>query len=145
MIKAIPYLNSNRANEMLDFYEKNFGAVIKNKTMGDDKMFEDAPEEFKMPEEVAKNFVMNAEFEMLGQTFMLSDSWGKKEVNNEGVSICFTFDGSNEEEVALAKGLYEKAVESGCEITMPIGETEWTKTYAMFEDPFGISWMISAY
>lgn len=82
---------------------------------------------------------MNAEFEILGQTFMLSDSWEKKEVNNEGVNICFTFDGSNEAEVAQAKDFYQSAVDAGCHVTMPIGETEWTKIYAMFDDPLGVS------
>lgn len=144
MFKAISYLSSNRANEMLDFYVEHFDAVVTSKVMGDDKMFEGAPEEFKMPEEVAKNFVMNASFEINGQTFMLSDSWGKEEVNNEGVSICFTFDGNDEDELQQAIKFYEKAVEAGCKVTMPLGETEWTKYYAMFEDPFGISWMISA-
>lgn len=47
--------------------------------------------------------------------------------------------------MAQAKDFYESAVEAGCKIVMPLGETEWTKMYAMFDDPFGISWMISAY
>lgn len=144
MIKAIAYLSSNRANEMLDFYEKHFGAVIKTRIMANDKMFESSSEDMKMPEELAKDFVMNAEFEILGQTFMLSDSWEKKEVNNEGAAICFTFDGSNEEEVKMATDFYQGAVDSACQITMPLGKTEWTNMYAMFTDPFGISWMISA-
>lgn len=77
MFKSIPYLNSNRASEMLDFYEKHFDAVIISKVMADDKMFANSSEDMKMPAEIAKDFVMNAEFEILGQTFMLSDSWGQ--------------------------------------------------------------------
>ncbi|MBG9979413.1 VOC family protein [Facklamia lactis] len=145
MFKAIPYLCTDRANEMLEFYQEHFGAVVKNKTMGNDEKFKGSAEEFQMPEEVAKDFVMNAEFELMGQTFMVSDSWGKKPVNNEGASICFTFDGKNEAEVEQAKAFYQKALDTDCEITMPLGETEWTNLYAMFNDPFGITWMISAY
>lgn len=144
MFKAIVYLNTNRANEMLDFYQEHFGAKIISKTMGDDPMFAGSGEDMQMPAEMAKDFVMNAEFEILGQSFMASDTWGKEEIDNTGANVCFTFDGSNEEEVSQAKDFYQKAIEAGCEITMPLGETEWTKLFAMFDDPFGVSWMLSA-
>lgn len=144
MFKAIAYLNSNRASEMLDFYEKNFDAVVISKVMANDTMFANSSEDMKMPEEIAKDFVMNAEFEILEQTFMLSDTWEKQEINNQGANICFTFDGNNEAEIEQAKAFYNSALESGCKIIMPLGPTEWTKMYAMWDDPFGVTWMISA-
>lgn len=144
MFKAIPYLNSNRASEMLAFYEKHFNAVIKSKTMADDDMFGHSFESMNISEEEAKEFIMNAELEILGQAFMLSDTWGKEEVDNQGVYICFVFDGEDETEVKQAKDFYQNALDGGCEVLMPLGETEWTRIYALFKDPFGISWMISA-
>lgn len=145
MFKAIVYLNTNRANEMLDFYQEHFDAKILSKVMGDDAMFADSAEDMQMPAGMAKDFVMNAEFEILGQSLMVSDTWGKREIDNTGANVCFTFDGNHPEEVARAKEFYHKAEAAGCEITMPLGETEWTSLFAMFDDPFGISWMLSAY
>ncbi|WP_240664065.1 glyoxalase/bleomycin resistance/extradiol dioxygenase family protein [Macrococcus sp. DPC7161] len=144
MIKAVPYFNFANALEVLNFYEEKFGAEIVSKTMGDDEMFKDLPEEFKMPEDVAKRFVMNAEFKLLGQTFMISSTMGEREVNNEGVNVCFTFDGSNDIEVKVATEFFDRAVAAGSEVTMPLGPTEWSKLYGMFKDPYGISWMINA-
>ncbi|WP_331466719.1 glyoxalase/bleomycin resistance/extradiol dioxygenase family protein [Macrococcoides goetzii] len=144
MIKAVQYFNFHNSLEVLDFYEKHLGAKIINKTMGDDEIFRDMPEEYKMPEEVAKQFVMNAEFEILGQRFMISDSWGQREVNNEGTSVCFTFDGNDEEDVKQATDFYHKAIEAGCKEAMPLGQTEWSKLYGYFNDPFGVTWMINA-
>lgn len=144
MFKAVTYLNTNRASEMLAFYEDKFGAKIISKIMGDNEMFAGSSEDMQMPAEMAKDFVMNAEFEILGQTFMVSDSWGKREINNEGANVCFTFDCNNESEVAQAQSFYQSAVDAGCEIVMPMGATEWTKMYAMFNDPFGVTWMVSA-
>ncbi|WP_232508190.1 VOC family protein [Macrococcoides bohemicum] len=107
-------------------------------------MFKDMPEKYKMPEEVAKQFVINAEFEILGERLMICDSWGQHEVNNEGISICFTFDGNNEEDVKKVKDFYHKAIEVGCKEVMPLGQTEWSKLYGYFNDPFGVTWMINA-
>nr|WP_243720560.1 hypothetical protein [Macrococcus goetzii] len=45
-------------------------------------MFKDMPEKYKMPEEVAKQFVINAEFEILGERLMISDSWGHRFVSH---------------------------------------------------------------
>nr|WP_243720009.1 VOC family protein [Macrococcus lamae] len=102
------------------------------------------PEEYKMPEEVAKNFVMNASFTLLDKTFMASDTWGNRDINNEGAQVCFIFDGNDEEAVNRVKDLFQKAELAGCKIPMPLGPTEWTNLYGSFTDPFGVSWMASA-
>lgn len=144
MIKAVPYFNFHNTLEVLDFYEQHLGAKIISKTLGDDEMFKDMPDEFKMPDDVAKQFVMNAEFEIFAERFMVSDTWGQKEVSNEGTSVCFTFDGNNEEEIKAATKFYNKAIAAGCKEEMPLGQTEWSKLYGHFKDPFGVTWMINA-
>ncbi|MCG7418867.1 VOC family protein [Macrococcoides goetzii] len=144
MIKAVPYFIFHNTLEVLDFYEQHLGAKIISKTLGDDEMFKDMPDEFKMPDDVAKQFVMNAEFEIFAERFMVSDTWGQKEVSNEGTSVCFTFDGNNEEEIKAATEFYNKAIAAGCKEEMPLGQTEWSKLYGHFKDPFGVTWMINA-
>lgn len=144
MIKAVTYFNFGNALEALTFYEEKLGAEIVSKTMGDDEMFKNLPEEYKMPDEVAKRFVMNAEFKILGQHFMVSSTQGERPVNNEGMNVCFTFDGNDEEDVKAATTFYQRALDAGCQETMPLGETEWSKLYGMFQDTFGVTWMINA-
>lgn len=144
MFNAVQYFNYSNALEALEFYEKNFGAKIINKAMADDNMFSDSLEEMGMAEEEAGTFVMNAEFEILGQHFMASSTWGQKEIDNEGASMCFTFDGKNDEAVNMARDFYNRAVEAGCKVDMELGPTEWTEFFASVRDPYGITWMLSA-
>ncbi|WP_338061514.1 glyoxalase/bleomycin resistance/extradiol dioxygenase family protein [Staphylococcus ratti] len=144
MIKSVSYFNFENALEALNFYEAKLGAEVVSKTMGDDEMFKDLPEEYKMPKDVAKRFVMNAEFKILGETFMVSSTRDERPISNEGTNVCFTFDGSNDADVKAATDFYKRAIEAGCEETMPLGETEWSKLYGMFKDPYGVTWMINA-
>lgn len=144
MIKAITYFNFKNTAEVLEFYEENFGAELMTRTMGNDSVFEDVLKEYNMSEEEAKDFVMNAEFTILGKTFMASDIMGDKLVNNEAVNVCFTFDGDNDAERERVKEFYYKALEGGCKEIIPLQETEWTDLYGMFKDPYGITWMVNA-
>lgn len=144
MIKSVSYFNFANALEALTFYETKFGAEIVSKTMGDDDMFKDLPSEYKMPHDVAKRFVMNAEFKILGETFMMSSTRGEQPISNEGTNICFTFDGNNEKELNEATEFFKRAIDAGCNEVMPLGATEWSKLYGMFQDPYGVTWMINA-
>ncbi|WP_411843317.1 VOC family protein [Salinicoccus sp. HZC-1] len=144
MFKAVQYFNFSNALEALEFYQKNFGARIISKSMADNEMFRESLEHMGMSLDEAENFVMNAEFEILGQHFMASSTWKQKEIDNEGASICFTFDGKDNEAVEKAKDFYGRAVEAGCKVDMELGPTEWTELFASIRDPYGISWMLSA-
>ncbi|CAM4307694.1 VOC family protein [Jeotgalicoccus halotolerans] len=131
------------ALETLEFYEKNFDAVINSKSLATDPMFADALDEMGMSKEDAETFVMNAEFEVLGQKFMASSTWGHKEIDNAGAAAAFTFDINNPDELEQVKSFYSKAIEAGCHADMEAGPTEWTEYFASFKDPYGVSWMIS--
>lgn len=144
MFNAMQYFNFSNALEALEFYEKNFGARVIGKSMADDDMFRDSLEEMGMSEEEARTFVMNAEFEILGQHFMASSTWGQKEIDNEGASLCFIFDGEDAEAVNQAKDFYNGAVKAGCQVDMELGPTEWTELFGSIRDPYGITWMLSA-
>lgn len=143
MVEAIQYFNFPNANEALDFYEENFDAVITSKVLASDPMFEDGLEEMGMSQEDAESFVMKAEFEVLGQKFMVSTTWEKKEIDNSGANVTFVFNTSNQEDYDTVKQFYRKAIEAGCVADMEEGPTEWTEYFASFKDPFGVSWMIS--
>lgn len=143
MIKAVQYFNYSNALEALEFYEKNFDAVINTKIMASDPKFAAGLDEMGMSAEDAETFVMNAEFEVLGQRFMASSTWQHKDIDNSGAIITFVFDSNNEEELNAVTNLYNKAVEAGCRVDMKLGPTEWTRYFASFKDPYGINWMIS--
>lgn len=143
MIKAVQYFNYSNALEALDFYEKNFGAKILSKTLASDPMFVESLGEMGMSKEDAQDFVMNAEFEILGQHFMASSTWGHEEIDNSGAAVAFSFDVKNPEELEQIEQFYKRAVEAGCHVDMEAGPTEWTKYFASVKDPFGISWMMS--
>ena len=66
MIKTVQYFNFSNALEAFELYENNFDAVINSKALATEPMFADALDEMGMSKEGAENFVMNAEFEVLG-------------------------------------------------------------------------------
>lgn len=139
-MKAVQYFNFQNSLAALNFYEKHLGATNIQRVSGDNEMFNDMPEEFQVP----PDFTMNASFEILGERFYCSDTWKNKKIDNSGAIVTFTFDHSNEADKAAAQAFFDKAVEAGCEVTMPLGATEWSEFYGMFNDPFGVTWMINA-
>lgn len=139
-MKAVQYFNFQNSLAALNFYEEHFGATDIQRVGGDHEMFANMPEEYQ----VDADFTMNASFNILGETFYCSDTWKNKKIDNSGAIVTFTFDGSNEAEKEKAKAFFDKAVEAGCEVTMPLGKTEWSDFYGMFNDPFGVTWMVNA-
>lgn len=139
-MKSVQYFNFQNSLAALNFYEKYLGATDIQRVGGDHEMFADMPEEY----EIDKNFTMNASFKILGETFYCSDTMKNKRIDNSGAIVAFTFDYSNESDKQLAEAFFNKAIEGGCEATMPLGKTEWSELYGMFNDPFGVTWMINA-
>lgn len=139
-MKTIQYFNFKNSLAALNFYEQHLGAVNIHRVGGDDEMFKDMPEEYQ----VDGDFTMHATFEILGQTFYCSDTWKNKKIDNSGAIVTFTFDYNNEDERQQAVTFFENAINGGCVATMELGQTEWSPLYGMFNDPFGVTWMISA-
>lgn len=133
-----PYLNFARTQEALDFYQQ-LGATHIELTLGSDEMFSNLPEE----QRVAPDFVMNASFELFGHLIYASDSWGNTEVDQAASNIAFDFDLNLPEEVEQVRSFMTRAVELGGEVTMPLGETEWTPMFGMVRDSLGITWIFN--
>ncbi|WP_124058911.1 VOC family protein [Vaginisenegalia massiliensis] len=136
MFTVIPYFNFPNALEALTYYEETLGAKVTSKFMANDPLFGQA--------DADEDVIMNAEFELLGQRFMLSTTPDKTPVNNEGVYVAFNFDGKDQEAMVQAQAFYERAIQSDSQILVPLGATPWSPLYGMFTDPFGISWMVNA-
>ena len=141
MVKHYQYFNFQNAREAIDYYKDNFNASLVSIQMMDDAMFEDTSEFKDVPAEVKENFVMNAEIEILGHGFYISDTWNGRDINNEGAMMAFVFDLETEREQMVS--FYEQAVASGVDVQMPMDETEWTSMFASFRDKYGVNWMLS--
>lgn len=139
MIKRIQYFNFQNALEAIEYYEEFFDAKLISKQMGDDEMFADS----KMPESVDKDFVMHAEIEIFGYPFYISSTWGNRPINNEGAMVCFTFKADDEAEKEKIMTFYQRALDAGVQVDMPMEETEWTSMFASFTDRHGVNWMLS--
>nr|WP_263312724.1 glyoxalase/bleomycin resistance/extradiol dioxygenase family protein [Mammaliicoccus sp. Marseille-Q6498] len=135
------YFNFQNSIEALKFYEEKLGATDIMRVPGNHEMFKDAPEEFKMPE----SFTMNASFKILDKTFLCSDTWQNKPIDNEGAQVCFQFNYDNVEDREAIQELFKKAEDAGCKIQMPLNKVEWSPMFGSFKDPFGVSWMANAY
>lgn len=138
MINSVPYLNFQNSQDALAFYE-TLGATNINVITMSDPMFADLPESDKSN----PDFVMNASFTIFDQKIYCSDTWGNQPVDHSGSSICFTFDQKDPEDVAKIQELFATAEAKGCQISMPLGQAEWTELFGMFTDPFGVSWLLS--
>lgn len=143
MIKNVQYFNFADALGALKFYEEKFGATEVEIALASDPMFKENLDQMGMTEEEAETFVMNASFKILEQPFMVSSTWGQKEIDNSGAINVFTFDSSNETEVQTITDFYNKAVEAGCEVTMELGPTEWSSHFGGVKDPYGVEWMFN--
>lgn len=139
MVKAVQYFNFQDALSAIRYYEEVFGAEVVSISTGDDEMFTDS----NMPDGVDGDFVMHSEIKIFGHSFYISSTWNKSEINNDGAMTCFVFDLNDENEKTQMKAFYQKAVDSGVEVQMELGETEWTPMFASFKDKCGVNWMLS--
>ena len=120
-----PYLNIKGAVEAIEFYKKAFGA----KEIG----------RLLMPD----GSIAHAEIEIEGSLLMMADEnieWG----NNGPLTI-----GGN----PLTFGLYvkdvdaafQKAVNVGCTVVMPVADMFYGDRVGKVMDPFGYKWMIGTH
>ena len=75
-MKAVQYFNFQNSLAALNFYEKHLGATNIQRLGGDNEMFDDMPDEYK----VDADFTMHASFEVFGETFYCSDTWKNKKL-----------------------------------------------------------------
>jgi PhnB protein len=121
-----PYLVVSNAAAAIDFYKKAFGAqeLVRHSAPGTDKL-------------------MHAHLVVHGGHLMLSDDFssqmgGKSETPEAlgGSPVTFHLQVDN------ADGAWQKAVDAGAEITMPLADQFWGDRYGQLRDPFGHKWSI---
>jgi uncharacterized glyoxalase superfamily protein PhnB len=115
---VVAYLNLDGALAAADFYRRAFGAEIAAQQPADDK-----------------GRTMHVHLYLNGSSIMLSDFFpehGHAKVPPQGYSL-----------VLMARDIhaeFQRAVDAGCEVTMPVQKMFWGDLYGALKDPFGVSW-----
>lgn len=129
-----PYVNfDGNALDALTFYGEIFG--VEPEVM----LFSDLP----LEEQEAMGFaegVMHGQIDLGNAHLMGSDTMGN--IINEGNRYYLSWASENVDDVVE---VWEKFVEHGAKIIMPLEQTFWAEKYGILEDRFGIQWMIQRY
>jgi PhnB protein len=121
---VIPYLTVKGGKAAVDFYIKAFGAK----------------EEFRQPAEDGER-LMHSRLTLNGGTIMLSDDFpeyhgGAPSPAPAGVMMHLQVDD--------ADAWFNRAVEAGATVGMPLQDMFWGDRYGQLIDPFGHRWTIGA-
>jgi PhnB protein len=119
-----------RTEEALDFYKNAIGAEV---TML--MKFKESPDKSHMPPG-SDDKVMHAVFRVGDTPIMISDGMNKGAPKFDGFALSI-----NAKDVAEAQKYFSALLEGG-EVTMPLAETFFAKTFGMLKDKFGVHWMV---
>ena len=125
MSGVTPHLavRGGRCGEAIDFYKKAFGAT----------------EMMRMPADDGKR-LMHAHLRINGDSLMLADDFpeytGREARAPEGITLHLQVDD--------ADAWFNRAVEAGATVTMPLEDQFWGDRYGQVQDPFGHRWSIGA-
>jgi uncharacterized glyoxalase superfamily protein PhnB len=118
---VIPYLNLDGASDAAEFYAKAFGAR----------------EIARMPAQDGQR-LMHCQLEINGGPFMLADVFPEMGVPAEPVSGV-----TMQLIVRDVDHWWQRALNAGCTVAMPLEVAFWGDKYGQLLDPFGVSWALS--
>lgn len=130
-----PYLNFNgECEEAFTFYKSVFDGEFDSF-----QRFNEAQPDNPLPPEEA-NYVMHVSLPIGGDTYLMgSDSPASMGKVNSGTNVHISIQTDNDAETdRLFNGL-----SAGGRVTMPLEKTFWGARFGMWEDRFGIQWMIN--
>ncbi len=126
-----PYLSfKDNTREAMEFYKTVFGG---NLTMSTFKEF--GASQGPSDDEKIMHSVLEGEN---GMTFMASDTLDRMPYS-PGTNFTMSLSGENETEL---RTYYEK-LSVGGNVTMPLEKAPWGDTFGMFNDKFGVPWLIN--
>ncbi|HVM88950.1 MAG TPA: VOC family protein [Puia sp.] len=130
-MKLNPYLNfDGNAEEAINFYKDALGGEIAMLTR-----FEESP----MPtSEEEKQRIMHAQIVFGDNMIMISDTMkGTPFSTNGNIQLSIGLD-----DEAKTRKLFDK-LSAGGRITMPLAKQFWGGLFGMFQDKFGVDWMLN--
>ncbi|MBX3113201.1 MAG: VOC family protein [Fimbriimonadaceae bacterium] len=119
------YLIVDGADAAIELYKKALGAQVMSV--------------HKMPD----GKVLNAQLKIGNSMLMLNDEWpdwgaiGPKKIGNTAVTMHLYV-----EDVDAA---WQRAVDAGFEVSMPLDNAPWGDRYGSLKDPFGHSWSMATH
>lgn len=120
-----PYLVVDGAEKAIEFYKKALGAEVVDVSKGPDGK------------------VYNAQLKFGNSMLMLNDEFpdygsvGPNKLGGSPITIHMS--------VEDVDSLWKKAVDAGCEVTMPLADQFWGDRYGSLKDPFGHKWSMSTH
>ena len=121
MTELFPYLAFEKAKDAIAYYAEQFG----------------------MTKEQAAEATMHAEFEVLGVKILCSDSFGRVENINNGISLLIDFDVNNQDDSDRVQQFYDEIKDhDSLDIEMPLKEQFWGGKMGAFTDKYGVRWML---
>lgn len=114
----VPYLQLENATEAAHYYERAFGASIRFAFPPDDK-----------------GRTMHIHLHLNGGSLMLSDAYPEHGVPHEpaqGYTLHL--------KVTDVDRWWQRAVEAGCDVRLPLQKMFWGDRYGQLRDPYGVSW-----
>ena len=117
-----PHISLEGAVSAIDFYKKAFAAEELSKHYHDDG-----------------KRLMHGHVRSNGGSLMLNDVFAEF-----GMSRTPSPNYVMHLQVDDADAWWNRAVEAGCEVVMPIGDQFWGDRYGQLSDPFGVRWSVGA-
>ena len=113
-----PALVVEDAPAAIEFYKKAFGAEELGRFPGPDG-----------------TGVMHAEIRVGDSVVFVADLWPGQESTNSAIQL-FVDDGD---------ALFQRAVDAGADVTMPLSDMFWGDRFGQVRDPFGQRWAIATH
>lgn len=138
MVKANVYLTfDGDCGPAFDFYKKAFG-----KEFAHISTFGEMPPQDGQPElsDEQKKHIMHVDLPISDETMIFGSDNGPGQPGLiKGNNFSVSLDAGSKGE---AKSLFE-SLSAGGKITMPLQDTFWGAYFGMWEDKFGVNWMVN--
>lgn len=134
MLKAmeIYLVTDGNGLEAIEFYKQALGAEVEQVNLYKDFLPDCPP--------ALENFVMNAQFRLNGQRFMLSDNNPEMPYTvGDNITVALITD-----DAETAQDLFGKLSQDAKQITMDLQAVPWSPAYGSLQDKFGIHWQVNA-
>jgi len=134
-VQLAPYIFFyGRCEEALNFYKAALGGSYELQRNSDSPLGANVAEDFR-------NKVMHAYFTAPGVAFGASDGREAKKIDPDEGNIVLTLHATDRDYGARIF----TALSDGGEVTMPLGDAPWGDgRFGMFNDRFGIEWMLTS-
>ena len=119
-----PHLTINGTSDAISFYQKAFGAVERNRSVG------------------PGGLIMHAELEIGDSLIFMNDEFpqgakGPVALGGSPVTIHLYLEDVD--------AVWQQAVDAGAKVSMPLMDAFWGDRYGVLEDPFGHRWALATH